>query len=188
MIEMKTLWIIGIVLIVISTSFLGIKVTHFNNLISKQQDTLDRYESNREVRFRMNVLEYQHYRIKERIERLTQLYAEVNNLDTKLINAVNHEYKTSRIQSLHHLHIACYGKSPSQEKINQWEKMNIDELIKVEEKMPNQEEVDKFMSVIKSSKKEISRLENKKNKLIIYSVIIQVIGLVLINIAEYYKK
>ncbi|MCK4588939.1 MAG: hypothetical protein KAT77_00725 [Nanoarchaeota archaeon] len=182
------LWTSGIVATIIAVFILGFVVTIFDSNINEKEEELNNLRYDRETRIMGNLPEYHFYNLDRDIARLTYIFMESNNYPKDYIDAAHDEYLEAQRDALAKLYTILYGGIPSRKLVDSWEKMNIVQLQNMGKEWQEDENFQDLSGKILSKKKELINLEDTKNNLIKWAIIIQVIGLVLINIAEYCKK
>jgi hypothetical protein len=185
---LRILWIAGISLSIIAIFLLGYVITIFEAKISDMKNEIADMEYKREVRIGQNWKEYLHYTLKRDIARLTGLTMNSNGYSSNDIKPVHDEYLEAQRRALSRLYIVLHGNIAPKEVSDKWENMDIEQLIAEDKKMHDGQNFNDLIEKIKLKKDKLGGLENWINFLIKVAIIIQVLGLILINIADFLKK
>ena len=175
---------IGFILAASVVVALGVFIPIINKKISGKKGELEDLELKREIRLSQNWSEYLSYTTKEKIIRLTKIVADSLNMPKDKRDAIYDEYLEARRAAVAKLHITLKGDLPSQQQFASWKQMSINQLIEQETFIKSTETLTKLLTDIKVLKQAISGTEELKTNVIIAATCIQVIALVLLELAR----
>jgi hypothetical protein len=191
--EIETLTIIfwlGVSLILTATLVVGIFAPIKDKTIKKHRGILLELKHRRDVALGSNWQDYQNATLKEKVIRLTSLYlkSEVASDDDQ--RNIYEEYLEARKTALGKLYIIAIGEIPPANKISGWEGMSFQELLDEDKKMRPEAEkrLQEILQEITQIKNKIENLEREMSNLIIIAGIVQVSGLLLLNIFAFFNK
>lgn len=168
-----------LILVTLILSFL-IPLTHQN--ITDLTNEITELEYKRNIRLDSNWQDYQNLVIKEKIIRLTALFLENINASDNDLNDIYDEYVEARKQAVGKVYIIQTGNVPSKELSDKWDEMKLDDLLNEEKEMWCETSLHGLLDDIKTKRQELGRLENRKSKYLILATILQLFGLIFINL------
>jgi hypothetical protein len=173
------------VLLVIVVVFLGVVIPLFDRKISKIEDALDTLEYDREMRF-MNLQWFLLHDSKE-TQRTTQIYLLKLLQDETGIQSTEMLRKKEAKKSLSKLHSALTGEIASTELKAKWDKMDSQQVKNEVERLVEMEDFTELYENIKNKKTEHAKAEVLRTRVLVLTTILQVIGLLMINVHEYFR-
>ena len=183
---MKTCWIVGNVFLVLVVVFLGVFVSWYNHKVSQIQNELVTLEYDREMRF-MNLQWFLVHDLKEG-QNVTEIYLLKLLKEENAIQATDARRVNQIRKSLSKLHSSLMGQIASKELKNKWAKMNRQQLYNEIKRLAEKQNFNELYDNIKKKKFELDKAEDFRMTVIVWITILQVIGLILINIPQYFRE
>jgi len=183
---MRKHWIIGSVLLVIVVVSLGLVIPLCDHKISKIKDELAALDYDREMRF-MNLQWFLMHDSKEG-QRIIQTYLLKLLHDEKGIQSTETLRRKEATKSLSKLHSALTGEIASAELKAKWNKMDAQQIQNEVERLVEIQDFNKLYEKISNKKTQLAKEEVFRTWVLILTTIIQVIGLLMINVHEYFRE
>lgn len=183
---MKICWIIGSVLLVLVVASLGILVPSCNRQISRLQDELATLEIKREVR----LMNYQ-YLLSQRLiegQRRIDIYLLKLLKEEKAIQSAEDNLTKQSVQCLSNLYTLLTDQVASAELKRKWATMSRQQLQSEVSKMEEQQQLSKLYDNIKKKNLELTEAEAFRMSVLVWTTIIQVVGLLMISISQYFRE
>lgn len=186
---LQVLWIVGTIMLVFSMATLGISTIIIDNKISYYQKNLFENEYIKELRFGNNYLDYQ-------LELTQSMIYHSSALIIDSLNGSKEKYKhimEESIQKRKDAYLMAYliftNKLPSNKTIEELNHLSsLSEIWTKELELIQNETLSELQTKITDDHRKISNLRKLRGELIIIIIIVQTIGLILINIAEFQKN
>ena len=173
----------GFILATVAIVLLGVGVTIFDLCIRKAKGELDGMSDDRDTRMTHNWPLYISHSAIVQILRLNKMFMNRFGKPQEAQN-VEEELMKARGEVVAKLHLALTGQVPPKDKIVEWQKITASKLSAEQINIWKTETTMELLGNITDKKAVVSELEKKKTWVIITATVLQVIALMLLQIAS----